>query len=183
MAPHPRVHQSAPCAPRGLCRVVLGGGSPLTSAHTSTVLTLPHGCEVLQGRAASVGAPGSTGGAQEQVPRPGEENRLVAAAAGAGSHPRDAARENTVTGAKDCPAELPEMAPTECQESLLPEPWVSSEPRQTLLPWPGGPLGSVVPGHVLWPGSSAWPRERAVPFPLPQARGHPSPPLHEALRA
>lgn len=44
-----------------------------------------------------MGALGSTGGAQDQVPWPGEENRLVAIAARAGSHTRETDRDDKGT--------------------------------------------------------------------------------------
>lgn len=86
-------------------------GSPLTGAQASTAVTLPGDCAVLQGRAASVGACGSTGGAQQQTPQPGETTALVSIAVRAGCHTRETAMHCKGTWVRDYPAELPELAP------------------------------------------------------------------------
>lgn len=72
--------------PLALAWVALTGPkSLLTGAKASTVVTLPQDSSAPQGRAAPVGAFGTTGRTKKEVLWPGEANRLLATAAEAGS--------------------------------------------------------------------------------------------------
>lgn len=62
---------------------------------------------------------GSTGGAEDQVSWPGKANGLVVTVVRVGSDAREVFKDK-VTQARGCPAEVPELAPTLCQETLLP---------------------------------------------------------------
>lgn len=97
-------------------REALAGGdpgrprSPLTSSQFRTVITLIYGCSVPQSEAVLVCAFGSTGGAEDQVSWHGKANGLVAMAARVGRDAKEAVKDK-VTQARECPAEVPELAP------------------------------------------------------------------------
>lgn len=87
---------------------------PAQSSHSH--VAAPNGAKLVH-------AFGNTGGAEDQVSWPGKAKRLVATSSGAGSDTREAVKDK-VTQVQGCRvlAEVPELTPAPCQETLLPMP-------------------------------------------------------------